>query len=74
MTNVTFSVNEDDLKRARSLARLNHTSLNEMFRTWISDITRTKNDNIEEKLKSLWEDTDYVVVGTKLTREEMHSR
>jgi hypothetical protein len=74
MTNVTLSVNENDLRKARSLARLNNTSLNEMFREWLKGITQTKDVNIEAKLKSLWEDTDYVVVGRKLTREEMHKR
>ena len=74
MTNVTLSVNENDLRKARSLARLNNTSLNEMFREWLKGITQTKDVNIEARLKSLWEDTDYVVVGRKLTREEMHKR
>ena len=74
MTNVTLSVNENDLRKARALARLNNTSLNEMFREWLNDITQEKNVNIEAKLKSLWEDTDYVIVGRKLTREEMHKR
>lgn len=74
MINVTLSVSESDLRKARALARLNNTSLNEMFREWLNDITQEKNVNIEAKLKSLWEDTDYVIVGRKLTREEMHKR
>jgi len=74
MTNVTLSVNENDLRKARTVARLNNTSLNEMFREWLKDITQAKVVNVEAKLKSLWEDTDYVVVGRKLTREEMHKR
>jgi hypothetical protein len=74
MKNITLSVNEEDLKKARSIARQRNTSLNTMFREWVKDITQTKDNNAESRLRSLWKDTNYLVVGKKLTREDMHRR
>jgi hypothetical protein len=74
MKNITLSVNEEDLKKARSIARQRNTTLNTMFREWVKDITQTKDYNAELRLRSLWRDTDYLVVGKKLTREDLHRR
>lgn len=73
MKNITLSADEHLIESAREKARAQHTTLNEEFRQWLKEYTgraqllqrhREVMDELEGKL----------LVGRKLTREEMNER
>jgi len=41
---VTLSINETVLKKAKTFAKNNHTSLSKLFENYLSDITGKEND------------------------------
>jgi hypothetical protein len=72
MKNITLSAEEELIRKARGLARQRATSLNELFRSWLRDLTRqtgqTKNyDRLMERLESRQS-------GRSFSREEMNER
>lgn len=73
MKNVTLSAEEHLIEAARVRARSEHTTLNAAFRAWLSEYT-----NQEKRLSdfdSVVEDVcGKLVVGRKLTRDEMNAR
>lgn len=75
MKNITLSAKEESIEKARQVAHSQNRTLNEMFREWLSDIGRQSNDTaITDKLQALWGETNYLEVGKKLSRDELHER
>jgi uncharacterized protein YllA (UPF0747 family) len=73
MKNVTFSASEDLIESARERARQEHTTLNEAFRAWLASYARGASTadhaaSVVERLRGR------VVVGGKLSRDEMNAR
>lgn len=73
--NVTLSIDEETLARARELAARRGTSLNGMIRAYLeeisSDLTR---EEILGELDSLWATGGGHSGGRRWTREELHER
>jgi len=72
MKNVTLSAEEDLIRKARGIKQQRATSLNELFRAWLRDLTRessrTKSyDRLMERLEARQS-------GRVFSREEMNER
>ncbi len=75
MKNITFSAQEDAIERARKVAKKKQRTLNELFRDWLAELdVETQQNNVIEKLEALWQDTNYLRVGKKLSHVEMNER
>ena len=70
--NITFSADENNIDRAREVARSEHKTLNDAFREWL-DWYASRNINREE-VEALFEKLKYVNAGRKFTRDEMNER
>jgi hypothetical protein len=72
MKNVTLSADETLLERAREVARGRSTTLNQMFRDWLTEVTagRPRRQRYEELMLRLGK----VKSGGKFTRDEMNAR
>lgn len=74
--NLTVSVDEDDVERARAVARQQGTSLNELVRTYIRALAgRTDGPMIAEALRRQWEVNAQSSAGSggwKFNREEIY--
>lgn len=73
MKNVTLSADERLIEAARERARAEHTTLNEEFRRWLADYAGAQQrlrryDEVMSQLRGK------LVVGRKLTRDEMNER
>lgn len=76
MTNVTLSIDEEDLKQARVLALQQGSSLNAVIREFLkSYIGRTKHfQNVTERIIQQAECSQYRSDGKKWTRDELYER
>lgn len=76
MKNITFSAQEESIEKARKVAFLRHRTLNELFREWLDSIDEDANrsENNTKTFANLWEQTNYLRVGKKVSREEMNER
>jgi len=76
MKNITLSAQEEAIEKARQIASANHSTLNQMFRQWLETLDKQQPGEVDakEKLGALWQQTNYVRVGKKLTRDEMNER
>ena len=75
MKNITFSAQEDAIARARQVASKRQRTLNDLFRDWLSELdAQSQENNVIEKLEALWQDTNYLRVGKKLSRDETNER
>jgi hypothetical protein len=72
MKNVTFSAEEVLIQKARSVARQRATSLNELFRAWLRDLTRQSGQT--QNYDRLMERLDSRRSGRAFSREEMNER
>ena len=72
MKNVTLSVDERVLERARSVARRRATTLNQLFRDWLEELTaeRGRKDRFDDLMHRL----AHVRSGGRFTRNEMNAR
>ena len=72
MKNVTLSAEDRVLDRARELARRRSTTLNQMFRDWLSELTaeRARKDRFEQLMRRL----AHARSGGRFTRDEMNAR
>lgn len=70
--NITLSAEEVIINQARQKAGQEKTSLNKLFRDWISRYANR--DNVNRSYNSLMESLSSVDSGGKLTREEMNER
>ena len=70
--NITLSADENMISFARSKADQEKTSLNKLFREWLSRYTGR--ENIAERYDSIMEDFSSVTSGNTFTRDEMNER
>ncbi|HET7291796.1 MAG TPA: hypothetical protein VFM88_05180 [Vicinamibacteria bacterium] len=70
--NVTLSAEARLLERARELARRRSTTLNQMFRDWLSELTTepSRTDRYEQLMRRLAGARS----GGRFTRDEMNAR
>ena len=72
MKNITLSADDELIEAARERARSENTTLNEQFRRWLADYAgQQRMRRYEEVMAGL---RGKVVVGRKLTRDEMNER
>lgn len=73
MKNITLSAEESLIAAARERARAEHSTLNEQFRRWLADYAhaRERMQRYDEVMAHL---RGALVLGQKLTREEMNER
>ena len=76
MTNVTLSIDEEDLRHARVLALQQGTSLNAVIRGFVrSYIGDNKHyQRITKRILQQAEQSRYYSGGRRWTREELHER
>jgi hypothetical protein len=76
MTNVTLSIDEENLRQARVLALQEGTSLNAVIREFVKDyIAGHKHyQQVIERILQQAEQSRYNSGGRKWTREELHER
>jgi hypothetical protein len=69
---ITLSAEDRLLERARELARGRSTTLNQMFRDWLAELTaeRPRPDRYEELMRRL----EHARSGGPFTRDEMNDR
>lgn len=72
MKNVTLSADEDLIERGREYARNRKSTLNALFREWLS--TLVAQQDAERRLADLDLRIGYARSGGKFTREEMNAR
>ncbi|MBW2594123.1 MAG: hypothetical protein JRE58_14210 [Deltaproteobacteria bacterium] len=72
MRNITLSADEILINQARQKAAQEKTSLNKLFREWMSQYANR--DNAGNSYDSLMESLSTVKSGKKFTREEMNER
>ena len=72
MKNITLSANESLIEQAREWARLHKSTLNSLFRQWLSELVKQKES--EDRLKGLELRIGYARSGGKFSREEMNAR
>ena len=72
LKNITFSVEEEVIAKAREAAKARDTTLNELVRTWIADYAdgTSRRDRLETMFKNL----RHLDAGRKFTRDEMNER
>ena len=70
MKNVTLSADEGLIEKARACALEQKSTLNALFRLWLSDLVKQR--EAEERLKELDLRLGYVRSGGKFTREQMN--
>jgi len=73
MKNITFRIDEHLLEKAREKARKEHTSLNDLFKSWLEDWTgqemyRLHYDDLMGELHKVCES------GGPFSREDMNER
>ena len=72
MKNITLSAHEDLIEQARAVARSQKSTLNQLFREWLSQLAGNKEK--EQRLEELMARLDYVRSGGPFTREQMNER
>jgi predicted transcriptional regulator len=70
MKNITFSADEDLIEEARSIARAQRKTLNEVFREWLAQYTARSGGATE--FDSLMKGLRRVNAGRKFRRDEMN--
>lgn len=73
MKNITLSADEKLIELARERARIEHTTLNELFRHWLADYTQ-REQQAAEALIVMRALRGKLRVGHKLTRDAMNER
>ena len=74
MKNITLSADERLIEAARERARAEHTTLNELFRGWLADYTRRK-EQAERAMAVIDRIASYASSGgRRFTRDEMNER
>ena len=70
--NVTLSAEEGLLERARELARRRQTTLNQLFREWLAELTaqKTRKDRYDELMQRLGRARS----AGRFSRDEMNAR
>ena len=77
MANVTISIDDDVLKRAKKIAVDRDTSFNGLVREYIESVVAREQGRRElqiEELDRLFEESTAIVGRVTWTREELHER
>ena len=72
LKNITFSAEEDLIRRARERASSERTTLNEEFRRWLEKYVERPES--AEAFAVLMDQFNYVQPGRSFTRDEMNER
>lgn len=72
--NVTLSIDERTLARARQLAQQRGTSLNRMIRDYLEALTASDPAQAADELERLWNEEEGDSRGWKWNREEIYDR
>ena len=72
MKNITMTADDALIEAARERARSENTTLNEQFRLWLASYARKQRMQQYEQVMS--DLRGKLVVGRKLTRDEMNER
>ncbi len=72
LKNITFSVEEDLIQKARERAISEKTTLNAVFRRWLKQYSERK--KAAEEYDKIMESLSYAKAGRKFSREEMNER
>ncbi|WP_372949980.1 hypothetical protein [Mariniphaga sp.] len=72
LKNITFSVEEDLIQKARERAISEKTTLNAVFRRWLKQYSERK--KAAEEYDKIMESLRYAKAGRKFSREEMNER
>ena len=70
MKNITFSVDEGLIRKARERAAREHTNLNAAFREWLARYAHASREDYDTTMVSL----EGVRSGKTFTREELNER
>jgi hypothetical protein len=70
--NITFSADENLIDQARRTAAERHTTLNDMFRDWLQEVSGR--EKWQRDFDELMEQLKHFSVDRKYTREEMNER
>ena len=70
--NITLSAEERLIEKARALAQQRATTLNQLFREWLKNITRQPGNG--DSYDRLMERLGHRRSGRKLTREQLNER
>ena len=74
MRNITLSADQKLIETARQRAREEHTTLNELFRRWLTDYTQ-RQQQVERAMAVIDRIQSYASSGgRKFTRDEMNER
>lgn len=71
LKNITLSADKDAIERARKKAMENSTTLNELFRQWLSGYSKDTNSN---KIENFLDKVSYAKVGRDFNRDELNER
>ena len=80
MKAITLHADENLIASAHRCATANRTSLNEQFQVWLKDYVQRNGDRVQrenqaaEAMKVMRKLQGKLLVGRKLTREEMNER
>jgi hypothetical protein len=72
LKNITFSADEELIRKAREHAAAEKTTLNEEFRRWLEKYAERPHS--ADAFADLMEQFDYVLPGRSFDREEMNER
>jgi len=72
MKKLTFSADDDIVRKARLIARARHTTLNSAFRVWLTQFATS--DESTMSFDCLMEKLRYVNAGQHFTRDELNRR
>ncbi|MFL6259860.1 MAG: DUF6364 family protein [Thermoanaerobaculia bacterium] len=72
--NVTLSIDDQTLARARQLAQQRGTSLNQMIRDYLDSLTASDPAQVVAELRRLWQEEEGDSGGWKWNREELYDR
>ena len=72
LKNITFSAEEDLIRRARERAAAERTTLNEEFRRWLE--TYVERPKTAEAFADLMNRFEYIQSGRSFGRDEMNER
>ena len=73
MKNITLSADAELIEAARQRAAMEHTTLNEKFRSWLLDYVGRQRQ-ASRAMRTIRELQGQMRVGTKLSREQMNER
>ena len=80
MKAITLHADANLIASAHRCATANHTTLNEQFQVWLKDYVQRNGDRVQrenqaaEAMKVMRKLQGKLLVGRKLTREEMNER